>query len=152
MFGVMETKVRSVNLPHSTDRCFPAHWQYVHNLDVLPVARIIVGWDPQQLAVSVVFSSPQMLMVSVDLRIHQKRFYASIIYGLNLASERVSLWRDLRFLHSCYGSEAWVLIGDFNAVRRPDERLDGFDVRSASDFNSCLEDVEMQELVTKGYW
>lgn len=88
LFGVVETKIRSVNLPHSTGRCFPGHWQYVHNLDVLPVARIIVGWDPQQLAVTVVFSSPQMLMVSVDLCTHQKRFYASVIYGLNLASER----------------------------------------------------------------
>lgn len=63
-----------------------------------------------------------------------------------------SAYGDLRFLHSCYGSEAWVLMGDFNAVRRPNERLEGFDVRSASDFNSCVEDVEMQELVTKGYW
>lgn len=116
------------------------------------MARIIVGWDPQLLAVSLVFSSPQMIVVYVEVRSDQKRFYVSVIYGLNLASERVGLWRDLSFLHSSFGSDAWVLMGDFNAVRRPDERLEGFDVRAANDFNSCVEDIQMEELATKGCW
>lgn len=50
------------------------------------------------------------------------------------------------------GSSTWTLLGDFNVVRRPSKRMVGFDMSAAFDFNSCLEDINMQDMLTKGYW
>ncbi|KAG5552845.1 hypothetical protein RHGRI_010825 [Rhododendron griersonianum] len=75
-----------------------------------------------------------------------------MVYGLNLARERFSLWNNLRTLFPVIGSSAWTLMGDFNVVRSPIERLVGFDESAAADFNRCLEDINMQDMFTKGYW
>lgn len=151
-FGVVETKVRSANLSSCTSRCFPGHWQSFHNIGSLSTARIILGWDPHLLSVAVVFCSPQMVVVSVEMLVEHKCFFASVVYGLNQASERVCLWRDMRSLVPLIGNSAWVQMGDFNVVRRPDERIEGFDASAADDFNSCITDINMQEMMTKGFW
>ncbi|KAH7857816.1 hypothetical protein Vadar_016806 [Vaccinium darrowii] len=104
------------------------------------------------MSVSLVFSSAQMIGLSVELLAEHRRFFVSLIYGLNLARERVSLWNDLRALFLQLGSSAWVLMGDFNVVRSPDERIVGLDEVAASDFNNCLADICMHNMVTKGYW
>ncbi|KAH7867459.1 hypothetical protein Vadar_033759 [Vaccinium darrowii] len=81
-----------------------------------------------------------------------KTFFVSIVYGMNLARERVRLWRDLSFLFPQLGTAAWTILGDFNVVRHPKERVEGFDPIASADFNKCIEDINMQEMVTKGFW
>lgn len=49
-------------------------------------------------------------------------------------------------------STAGVHMGDFNVVRRPDERHHGFDGGASADFNGCIEDINMQKMPTKGFW
>lgn len=104
------------------------------------------------MSVSLVFSSAQMIGLSVESLAEHKQFFVSLNYGLNLARERVSLWNDLRALFLQLGNSAWVLMGDFNVVRSPDERIVGFDEVAASDFNNCLDEICMHNMVTKGYW
>lgn len=41
-------------------------------------------------------------------------------------------------------------MGDFNDVRRVNEKSEGSSV--ADDFNLCLEDIDMEELTSKGFW
>lgn len=116
------------------------------------MARIIVGWDPQILSGTLVFYSEQMFVIFVEILAKCKQFYVAIVYGKSIARERAVLWSDLRMLFPSLGNFASVLMGDFNVVRRPDERLEGFNESAAADFNSCLEDKSMHEMVTKGYW
>lgn len=59
---------------------------------------------------------------------------------MHLTRERLSLWSHLRSLFPVIGSSAWTVMGYFNVVRSPTERMVGFDVAAAADFNSCLED------------
>lgn len=87
---MIETKVRMDNLDGATSRCFPFGWQYIHNLGSLSTARIIVGWDPQLLSVSLVFCSPQLVTVSVEDLAEHKSFFVSIVYGMNQARDRPS--------------------------------------------------------------
>ncbi|KAI8544379.1 hypothetical protein RHMOL_Rhmol08G0292000 [Rhododendron molle] len=145
-------RVRPENMSPSTGRCFPVHWHHVHNLGSLSAARIVVGWDPSMLSVSSIFSSVQMIVLSVEILAAHKCFFVSMVYGLNSASERISLWNDLRLLFSSLGGSAWVIMGDFNVVRTPAERVSGFDVVAAADFNRCLDDINMHDMVTKGFW
>ncbi|KAH7833845.1 hypothetical protein Vadar_010387 [Vaccinium darrowii] len=53
-----------------------------------------------------------------------------------------SQWSDMKSLHA----------GDFNVVRKPFERLDGFDSTATTEFNSCIDFLNMDDLPTKGFW
>lgn len=105
-FGVIETKVRMDNLDGAASRCFPFGWQYIHNLGSLSTARIIVGWHPQLLSVSLISCSPQLVTVSVEDLVEHKSFFVSIVYGMNQARDRASLWRDMRLLFPQLGTAA----------------------------------------------
>lgn len=39
-----------------------------------------------------------------------------------------------------------------SVVRRPDERLDGFGGNVAAEFDSCLHDIDMGDMPSKGFW
>ena len=45
-------------------------------------------------------------------------------------------------------------MGDYNTVRTSYGRLDGQgnDEHDANKFNDCLDEIDMEELVTKGFW
>lgn len=61
------------------------------NSGVQGVARIVLGWDPNLLGVSLVFSnfcSPQLLCVQVSCLESQKVFYVSSGYGANSMIDR----------------------------------------------------------------
>ncbi|KAI8570412.1 hypothetical protein RHMOL_Rhmol01G0032100 [Rhododendron molle] len=80
----------------STARCFPIGWQFVHNLVSFPGARIIFGWDSSLFSVSLISCSNQLITLSVEDLFEHKSFFVTVVYGLNLARERLSLWNDLR--------------------------------------------------------
>ncbi|KAI8553502.1 hypothetical protein RHMOL_Rhmol05G0020800 [Rhododendron molle] len=94
----------------------------------------------------------RQLLLSVD--IDMKSFFVSVVYGSNQVSSRRQLWIDLRSCFGLVGSNPWILVGDFNTVRRQNEKSDPshFHASAASDFNSCLEDIEMEDLNSKGLW
>lgn len=93
--------------------------------------------------------------LQITCRIHHVNtlhsFIVTLVYGLNHAGERTILWNELRGLHGSLGSEPWLLLGDFNAVRRVNERSNSvhFDHNVVASFNSCIEDIEIDDLPTK---
>ncbi|KAH7834595.1 hypothetical protein Vadar_017721 [Vaccinium darrowii] len=147
-----EAKIRPSNLSSVTTRCFPVNWQCVHDAGIWPVARILLGWDPSKLSVSVLSCSDQMIAVSVTILAEHKVFSIFVIYGKNLAHDRLPLWFELCSLFPLLGSTAWALMGDFNVVRKPEERVSGFDAAATTDFNDCLDNLNMEDMVTKGFW
>ncbi|KAH7839543.1 hypothetical protein Vadar_005513 [Vaccinium darrowii] len=70
---------------------FLAAWQYAHNLGASAIIRVLVGWNPLSLSVSVVFVSQQMVMLSVELLAQHKTIFVSVVYGHNLASDWLGL-------------------------------------------------------------
>ncbi|KAH7834537.1 hypothetical protein Vadar_017123 [Vaccinium darrowii] len=81
-----------------------------------------------------------------------KAFHLSTVYGFNQSSERRSLWSDMKSLRAGIGGRAWMQLGDFNVVRKPSERLEGFDSTAAAEFNSCIDFLNMDDMPTKGFW
>lgn len=67
-----------------------------------------------------------MILVLVrGLECH-KEFYVSIKYGANGVRDRKKLWDDLRSANLSIANAAWVQLGDYNVIRRPNERLVGW--------------------------
>ncbi|KAH7845111.1 hypothetical protein Vadar_030941 [Vaccinium darrowii] len=73
---------------------------------------------------------------------------------MNQPTDRGISWHELRGLHRALSDEPWILLGNFNAVRRVNERstIDNFDFNAATDFNSCIEDIEVDDIPAKGFW
>lgn len=78
--------------------------------------------------------------------------FLSMVYGLNQALSRRNLWADMRYLGTIIGDNPWIQLGDFNVVRRPNERLTGFDQAATYDFNDCLESLNMEDMPSRGFW
>ncbi|KAI8528246.1 hypothetical protein RHMOL_Rhmol12G0135700 [Rhododendron molle] len=150
--GIVEAKVRLCNIAHTTGCCFPPQWHSVHNFSVGPVARIFLGWDPSVFSCSVLFSSDQLIVVACKPVDGSIEFVLSIVYGHNNPVDRRLLWNDMRSIAVSIGNKAWIQMGGFNSVRSPSERLVGFDVAAASDFNQCLTDISHEDLPAKGFW
>ncbi|KAF7124850.1 hypothetical protein RHSIM_Rhsim12G0100000 [Rhododendron simsii] len=140
------------NMAGAMLHCLPSNWDFVHNGDFGPVSRIVVAWNKQGSIVRKLFSSDQMILLPAEF--DMKSFVISVVYGSNKASSRRQLWDDLRLCFGSFGHQPWILVGDFNTVRRHSEKSDSthFDASSALDFNNCLEDVEMEDLNSKGLW
>lgn len=77
---MLEAKVRKENLDGVRARCFPNSWLMVDYSGAQGIARIVVGWDPSMLDVSLVYSSAQILCVQVRCLTSHKVFYASVVY------------------------------------------------------------------------
>lgn len=55
---------------------------------------------------------------------------------------------ELRRMYSSVNDQPRILIGDFNKVKRQNDRSDpsSFDSSAADDFNKCLEDIVIKIL------
>ncbi|KAH7863035.1 hypothetical protein Vadar_012412 [Vaccinium darrowii] len=151
--GLVETKVRSNNVEATMKLCLPLHWKFVHNIGSGVVARIIVAWNTSNVVVSLVLMTDQCITCKVALVQSQDWFYISVVYGFNKPVERRLLWNDLRTLYGLLGSDAWLLLGDFNSIRTLFDRVGSvsFDGVAAHEFNSCLADIGMEDMASKGF-
>ncbi|KAH7852585.1 hypothetical protein Vadar_026731 [Vaccinium darrowii] len=149
--GKKGAKLRLENVANTVRRCFPAQWSYAHNGIPGRVARILVGWNSQLLKVDVIHTSSQLLLTKVTM-VDTRVFYASWVYGQNLSGDRRSLWGEMFSLASSIGTTPWIQLGDFNVVRRRSERVVGFDVGAAAEFNACIDSIDMDDMPSKGMW
>ena len=78
----------------------------------------------------------------------------SIVYGYNRAVDRRALGDELRILHGNFGSEAWLLWGDFNSIRSVTEKsyAENLDMSAMVEFNGCVGDVDTEDLTAKGFF
>lgn len=149
--GIVEAKIRAENMERTLSR-FPPNWKAVDNLGSCVAALIIFGWDSLCFTVNVVHTSAQLIVVSMEEITTKKLFFLSIVYGGNSTVQRRELWSEMRYIHGIIGSQVWIQLGDFNIVRSAIERSDGFDVLASTEFNDCLFDIEMDDMLMKGLW
>ncbi|XP_074300180.1 uncharacterized protein LOC141631403 [Silene latifolia] len=76
-------------------------------------------------------------------------FYLSMVYGSNCAFDRERLWSDLQKLAP---STTWLVLGDFNVVRDPAEKLipNPLILQEMMAFNSCLANCQLDDLNSTG--
>ena len=51
------------------------------------------------------------------------KFLATFVYGANGYIERRSIWKDIIRISGNLENSPWVIIGDFNALRKKNEKI-----------------------------
>ncbi|XP_021856024.2 uncharacterized protein [Spinacia oleracea] len=128
---------------------FP-NWCFTSNLSHHRNGRIVLAWDPDVFQMNIIHMDSQMIHGFVTPRYSGVGFFVSFIYGLNLATEREPLWATLCTLASMIHS-AWVIMGDFNAVKEIEDRI-GPPVRLSDiqPMRNCMAMCQLTEVKTIG--
>lgn len=107
-------------------------------------------WDP------LIFSKHNVVKSRNFLAIlgHWKGFSGIIsvvnVYGPQSISDKRELWVEILSLKD-FISGSWVILGDFNAVRKPEERLrSSFYKYSSSNFNNFISEFGLKEFAMGG--
>lgn len=97
--GLVEIKVRLENLAITCRSCLPSNWDYLHNIGLGVVARVIFTSNSLLINVTLLSSSMQHITSKVEHATSLKVFVVSMVYGMNSTSDRRLLWSGLRELH-----------------------------------------------------
>ena len=65
-----------------------------------------------------------MIHCHINERSKGYQFNLTVVYGFNTLEQRKGLWNDLKMLAQNV-SDPWLIIGDFNAILSPKDRLAG---------------------------
>ncbi|XP_052625598.1 uncharacterized protein LOC128132721 [Lactuca sativa] len=72
------------------------------------------------------------------------------VYGPRSEIDKLKVWDELLALKNSK-TATWIFMGDFNVVRRPEERISSiFCTRSANDFNHFIRSAELADLKMGG--
>lgn len=67
---------------------------------------------------------------------------------MNEYVERRRLWDDLVKYHTIMGSLPWVILGNFNVIRKVHEKVGGFSIweNDKEEFNDCCKKIQVEAL------
>lgn len=123
IFGVLETRLKATTLSNFMKNKF-TNWKCAHNFDTFLGGRIVVVWDPSRVDFNPKITTAQIIHGTLFCHVRKVNFELSFIYALNNLVLRRDLWSSL----SCIGNGSnlpWALIGDFNNILFPHERVNG---------------------------
>ncbi|XP_061353952.1 uncharacterized protein LOC133298637 [Gastrolobium bilobum] len=112
---------------------------------------IWVLWDDSELSLEIISHRHQFVHTRIMHNNSRKVEFVTFIYASRRRCEKSSLWGNLRDLaETC--EDAWMVIGDFNAMVDNSEKVGGSDFcwGSAQDFQNCLMDCNLNDLGFKG--
>ncbi|KAF9681600.1 hypothetical protein SADUNF_Sadunf05G0018700 [Salix dunnii] len=67
VIGLLETRATSINLDSVKAKTLPFNWGAIYNLQDSSLCRILIGWNPQKVAVHLVHPSVQLNGISTCL-------------------------------------------------------------------------------------
>ncbi|CAL1400518.1 unnamed protein product [Linum trigynum] len=112
---------------------------------------IWVAWRPDDFTVQLIDASPQHITVKVS-NDQLQDWLLTGVYGSPQYSHHRSLWEHL-ILTSRRHSLPWVITGDFNAYRSPDEKLGPINqasLRRCQQFSSWINEANLIDLGFSG--
>ena len=150
--GLNETKVRSARSSTIAKSLLPG-WKFLFNYSKHKVGRIWVAWEPSQVSICLLSTTYQVIHTSVNILDSQQSFLASFVYGMNSDLERSTLWAELSTFSQSAHSQPWIVLGDFNSMRFPSEKVGG-DISwdsAMESFNICCHATEIDDLKFTGH-
>ncbi|XP_062113724.1 uncharacterized protein LOC133824761 [Humulus lupulus] len=144
LVAFLETKIRGVKLKEVMNTMFYG-WEFYSSKIV--EGRILVIWNAKMVQLEVLQESDKLLHCQV--RLHNQNFFCiTFVYGSNNFEMRRSLWMDLA--HLSWPSKAWMVLGDFNAVFNPNDRMGGrpITLKEMEDARQWLELGLVEEMKT----
>ncbi|XP_020555063.1 uncharacterized protein LOC105178632 [Sesamum indicum] len=138
------------SIPKILSRSFPG-WCQTNNFDTIAGGRILVVWDPTVIDLHPVDISPQVIHCRATNKSSQLSFYISFTYGLYSVVNRRSMWDKLTDLGQAL-SMPWLIMGDFNCVKSPEEKQLGVAPiwYELKDFVDCCVALGLLDVPTMG--
>lgn len=95
--AIIKTRIRSFKVAKICNKVF-FRWEWLTNMDsCVGGTRIIVGWDPGVVMVSIINQTDQVVNCKVTLVNNSgKWFYCSFVYAKNDHVKRRHLWESLQ--------------------------------------------------------
>lgn len=152
LIGLLETKIEISNLAATQANLALSGWHFISNIHHTTHCRILVGWNSHKLNLTYEDSSPQWLSCKVTTPSSTHPLKITFIYGHNTPSERTLLWNHLCQESTRNVGLPWVVMGDFNAILTPDDRIGGDTnwYRHQDDFSNCVRQSELIKLPYSG--
>nr|GEV76727.1 retrovirus-related Pol polyprotein from transposon 17.6 [Tanacetum cinerariifolium] len=116
--------------------------------------RIIVGWNHDDVDVSVIHQDPQVIHTRVWIKADRKEFFSSFVYDHNYYIHRRPLWNGLCLHKNYINNRPWCLLGDFNASLYVDDTFIGpssLDI-TMREFKECVETMEVMDVQRTGLY
>ncbi|KAJ9543996.1 LOW QUALITY PROTEIN: hypothetical protein OSB04_023703 [Centaurea solstitialis] len=143
--------VQETNLQETDSKVIAGCWGS-GNFDFVTVGSkgrsggLVTIWDPDLVVKESVVLDRSFLLVKCRWVPLNKSFYIMNIYAPNSLAGREELWRKLTDVIRSDMSTGWVVCGDFNEVRCPEERRgSAFVSRGADSFNNFIGNLDLVE-------
>ncbi|XP_059627763.1 uncharacterized protein LOC132270608 [Cornus florida] len=121
--GLAETRVNSSKFQRLKDK-IRNNWSWDNNYTTDAGGRIWCGWDPIRLDVSVLLIRDQMMLLQVEVKGSNTKFFVPFMSAKNTDRERKTLWSDLED-SAQFIDGPWLLLGDWNVIRINEEKKGG---------------------------
>ncbi|KAJ9535485.1 hypothetical protein OSB04_un001384 [Centaurea solstitialis] len=152
LFAIVETRLQIDNIAKVCVDTFGS-WDWITNSSFCDRGtRIVIAWDPKTLDVMSIEGHAQFMHCLIKLKNDPQPFYVSVVYGANDLTLRRQLWSGIRKQKVLIGSQAWIIMGDFNAMLFPHDGYGGSSRRDRSmeEFALCADDVEIMDIRYSG--
>lgn len=120
VFAVLETRIREENF--AVLDSFANKWSMVTNKGLARNIRILLLWDDREIALSVIKMTDQCIHCHITSVSGDYNGFVTFVYAMNAATDRGRLW-DLLKQEESHITEPWLILGDFNVVLSPTEKL-----------------------------
>ncbi|XP_074288360.1 uncharacterized protein LOC141613520 [Silene latifolia] len=148
ILGIMETRIKVENMSKIVKQ-FP-FFSLIHNYNSHYNGRIWVLWRPSTIQVLKLNEGSQR--ITLQLTSLNRNFVITFVYGANVDSSRQELWHHISSFNP--GPLPWVILGDFNCVRRVKERISdcppSLSLSDIDNFNACIWNSGLVDLNTIG--
>ncbi|XP_074320030.1 uncharacterized protein LOC141656846 [Silene latifolia] len=145
---LLETRVKECRAARITHTHF-RDWVFLNNYGKHYNGRIWILLNPKTTALLSQRIEEQFIHLYFKHFESNLQFYVSFVYGSNNAQERGQLWSGL---HDVSTPDPCLVLGNFNIVRDPDEKLSKTPpvLQDMLDFNSCLSACHLDDLSSTG--
>ncbi|XP_074277583.1 uncharacterized protein LOC141601217 [Silene latifolia] len=146
VFGLVETHVKT----HKEDGImsqFPNYVVVSNNIQ----GRVWLFYNPSTVVINKVVLHEQLIHCEAWFKMSNQHIAITFVYGYNDPRARVGLWDKLSYISSTMVL-AWVVLGDFNVVRRLNERAGPNPPANQDiiDFNACLANCYLDDIHSMG--
>ncbi|GJX75386.1 hypothetical protein Tco_0313981 [Tanacetum coccineum] len=150
--AILESHVAESNLDRMCKFVFN-HWDWVSNaMTSTKGTRIIVGWNRNDVDVTVIHQESQAVHTRIWLKVERKELFFSFIYAHNRYIHRRSLWNGLCLHYNYIRNRPWCLLGDFNASLFIGDTSTGSSALDIAmrEFKECVDHIEVVDVQSTG--
>ncbi|XP_074313692.1 uncharacterized protein LOC141648882 [Silene latifolia] len=121
----------------------------VNKIDILALLETRVFFNPSTVTMLSKTVANQLIHFKVHHHESCSTFHLSTVYGCNNPLDRHRLWSSFAAVATY---EPWLVLGDFNVVRSPSEKLSNTPpvLQDMIDFNDCLASCHLDDLTCTG--